>query len=132
MNMRTALSAWVDRTFGPIHVQDMFELNEQVGATKEAGIYLRNIVVALRKSEGFKKDWTSEETFARWKQELREIIGDDLIKFDLKSAEGSELNYIAGTAGSGKDAEKLVDAGGRLFTYRFTLSVIKRVRKSGG
>ena len=131
--MRTALSEWIDRTFGRIHVQDMFQLTEEVGATKEAGIYLRNVVIALRKSEGFKKDWTSEETFNRWKKELREIIGDDgLVKLDLKSAEGNELSYIAGTKGTKEGAGKLIDAGGRLFTYRFTLSIIKHVRKSGG
>lgn len=130
--MRTALSAWIDKTFGKIHIQDMFQLTEEVGATKEPGVYLRNIVVALRKSEGIKKDWTDEETFIRWKKELREIIGnDDLIKFDIKSAEGNEINYVAGTKGSKEGAENLVDAGSKLFTYRFNFSVIKRVRRHG-
>lgn len=131
--MRTILNNWIAKTFGKIHVGDMFSLTEEVGATKEEGVYLRNIVVALRKNEGFKKDWTSEETFTRWRKELRDLIGSkDLIKLDLKSAESNELNYIAGTKGTKEGAEKLVDVSGRIYTYRFTLTITKRIRKSGG
>jgi len=56
MELRTSLSEWVDKTFGPIHAGDFFTMNEEVGPTKEDGVYHRNIVVSLRKAEGFKKD----------------------------------------------------------------------------
>ena len=131
--MRTALNAWIDRTFGPIHAGDLFTMNEEVRATKEEGICDRQITVALRKNEAIKKDWTSEETFIRWKMELREIVGNDgLKKFDLKCSEGNELNYIAGIRRGEKGKEEFIDASGKLYSYRFSLSIIKRTRKSGG
>lgn len=131
--MRTALSDWIDKTFGGIHVQDMFTLDEEVGATKQEGVYHRKITVALRKNEGVKKDWACEETFDRWKKEIKEIIGaEGLIKLDIKSAEGKELNYVAGIRKGEKSKEEFTDGGGRIFTYRFTLSIIKRVTRTGG
>lgn len=133
MELRTALSAWAERTFGGIHVQDFFDMNEQVLATKQSGVYQRKIALSLRKSEGVKKDWTSEEAFDRWRRELQEIIGTEgLIKFDLKSAEGNEVNYVAGLREGKKGEEEFNDARARIFTYRFTLSVVKRVARHGG
>jgi len=67
MELRTNLSAWVDKALGPIHAGDFFTMNEEVGPTKQEGVYHRNLVISLRKAEGLKKDWTSEETFTRWK-----------------------------------------------------------------
>ena len=133
MELRTSLSEWVDKTFGPIHAGDFFTMNEEVGVTKEDGVFHRNIVISLRKAEGFKKDWTGKETFSRWEKKLREIVGSDgLIKLEIKSAEGNEFNYVAGTRKGEKDKEEFIDVEGRIFSYRFNLSIIKRVRKSGG
>jgi len=133
MELRTALSEWMDKTFGPIHAGDFFTMNEEVGATKEQGVYHRNIVINLRKSEGFKKDWTGEETFAHWREKLEEIIGSDgLMKLDIKSAEGNELKYIAGIRRGEKGEEVFGNASGRMFSYRFSLSIIKRVKRHGG
>lgn len=133
MELRTELSEWVDKTFGPIHAGDFFTMNEEIGPTKKLGVYHRNIVISIRKAEGFKKDWTGEETFTHWKKELREIIGSDgLIKLNIKSAEGNELNYVAGIRKGEKGEEEFGDAKARIFSYRFNISIIKRVRKSRG
>ena len=129
--MRTELSAWVDRTFGPIHIQDIFKLNEEVSATKLKGIYLRSITVGLKKYEGFNKSWTDKETFDRWKKEIKEIIGDDVIKLEIKSSEGNELNYVEGMMKDEKGKEKIVNAGGRLFAYQFVIDIKKREKRHG-
>jgi len=132
MKIRTALSDWVDKTFGPIHIQDLFTMNEEVSATKQKGIYLRSIKIALRKHEGFKKDWTGQETFDRWKKEIKEIVGDDVIKLEIKSSEDNELSYVEGLRRGEKDEEKFVNAGGRLFAYQFVITIKKREKKHGG
>lgn len=121
MDIRTALSEWVDKTFGGIHRGDQFVLNEDVLPTKERGIYERKITVGLKKYQGFKKSWTDEETFARWKEEIKEIIGGKADKIAIKSAEGNELRYIK----EGKESE------GRIFAYHFTISIIKREVRHG-
>lgn len=131
MKIRTALSDWVDKTFGGIHIQDMFKLNEEVAATKQKGVYLRNITVGLKKYEGFKKSWTDEETFGRWKKEIKEIVGDDMIKLEIKSSEGNELSYVEGLRRNEKDEEKFANAGGRLFAYQFIITIIKREKWHG-
>ena len=132
MKIRTALSDWVDKTFGPIHIQDMFKLNEEVAATKQKGIYLRNITVGLKKYEGFKKSWTDEETFDRWKAEIKEIIGSEgLVKLEIKSSEGNELSYVGGVMKDEKGNEKFANAGGRLFAYQFIITIIKREKRHG-
>ena len=120
--MRTALSAWIDKTFGGIHVQDMFNLTEEVAFSKEDDIYIRNITVALKKYQGYKKSWTEKETFNRWKEELRQIIGNDVVKLEIKSSEGNELSHVEGMG-------KSVD--GRIYAYRFIVTIIKRERKHG-
>jgi len=84
MELRTNLSAWVDKALGPIHAGDFFTMNEEVGPTKQEGVYHRNLVISLRKAEGLKKDWTSEETFTRWKKEIREIVGVEQLGFIQK------------------------------------------------
>ena len=94
--MRTALSAWIDKTFGGIHVQDMFNLIEEVAFSKEEDIVIRNITVALKKYQGYKKDWIGEETFNRWKEEIRQIVGDNMLKLEIKSSEGNELRHVEG------------------------------------
>jgi len=131
MKIRTALSDWVDKTFGPIHIQDMFKLNEEVSATKHKGIYLRSITVGLKKYEGFKKDWTGEETFERWKKEIKEIVGDDAIKLEIKSSEGNELSYVEGLRRGEKGEEKFANARGRLFAYQFIITIMKREKQHG-
>ena len=120
--MRTALSAWVDKTFGGIHVQDLFKLTEEVAFSKEADIYIRNIVVGLKKYQGYKKSWTEEETFNRWKEEIKQIIGGNITKLEIKSSEGNELSYVEGMGKS---------AGGRIYAYHFTITIIKREKKHG-
>lgn len=120
--MRTALSAWIDKTFGKVHVQDMFNLTEEVAFSKEENICIRNIVVALKKYQGYKKSWTEKETFNRWKEEVRQIVGEDIIKLEIKSSEGNELRHVEGMG-------KSVD--GRIYAYRFTITIIKRERKHG-
>jgi len=120
--MRTALSAWIDKTFGGIHVQDMFNLTEEVAFSKEEDIYIRNITVALKKYQGYKKSWTEKETFDRWKEEIRQIVGRDIMKLEIKSSEGNELHHVEGMG-------KSVD--GRIYAYRFTITIIKRERKHG-
>lgn len=129
--MRTELSAWVDRTFGPIHIQDMFKLNEEVSATKQKGIYLRSITVGLKKYEGFKKDWTGEETFERWRKEIKKIVGDDAIKLEIKSSEGNELSYVEGLRRGERGEEKFANAKGRLFAYQFIITIMKREKRHG-
>jgi len=119
--MRTELSAWIDKTFGGIHVQDMFNLTEEVAFSKEEDIYIRNITVALKKYQGYKKSWTEKETFNRWKEELKQIVGD-VVKLEIKSSEGNELSHVEGMG-------KSVD--GRIYAYRFTITIIKRERKHG-
>ena len=131
MKIRTALSDWVDKTFGGIHIQDAFKLNEEVTATKQKGVYLRSITVGLKKYEGFKKDWTSEETFDRWRKEIKEIIGDDVVKLEIKSSEGNELSYVEGLKRDEKGEEKFANAGGRLFAYQFIITIIKREKRHG-
>jgi len=132
MELRTGLSEWVDKIFGPIHAGDFFTMNEEVGATKKEGVYHRNIVISLRKAEGFKKDWTGEETFSRWRKELREIIGNKgVIKLEIKSAEDNALNYIGGIREGKKGEEEFSDAKARIFLYRFNISLIKQVRRCG-
>jgi len=131
MKIRTALSDWVDKTFGPIHIQDMFKLNEEVSATKHKGIYLRSITVGLKKYEGFKKDWTGEETFERWKKEIKEIVGDDAIKLEIKSSEGNELSYVEGLRRGEKGEEKFANARDRLFAYQFIITIMKREKRHG-
>jgi len=131
MKIRTALSDWVDMTFGPIHIQDMFKLNEEVTATKKKGIYLRSITVGLKKYEGFKKDWTSKETFDRWRKEIKKIIGDDVVKLEIKSSEGNELSYVEGLRRSEKGEEKFANAGGRQFAYQFIITILKREKRHG-
>ena len=131
MKIRTALSDWVDKTFGPIHIQDAFKLNEEVAATKQKGVYLRNITVGLKKYEGFKKSWTDEETFDRWRKEIKEIIGDDVVKLEIKSSEGNELSYVEGLRRGEKGEEKFANAGGRLFAYQFVITIIKREERHG-
>ena len=120
--MRTALSAWIDKTFGGIHVQDLFNLTEEVGFSKKEDIYVRNITVALKKYQGYKKDWIEEETFNRWKKEIRQIVGDNVLKLEIKSSEGNELRHVEGI---GKVAD------GRIFAYHFNIPIIKRERKHG-
>ena len=120
--MRTALSAWIDKTFGGIHVQDMFNLTEEVAFSKEEDICIRNITVAIKKYQGYKKSWTEKETFDRWKEELRQIVGRDITKLEIKSSEGNELRHVEGMG-------KSVD--GRIYAYRFTITIIKRERKHG-
>ena len=131
MKIRTALSNWVDKTFGGIHIQDMFKLNEEVAATKQKGVYLRNITVGLKKYEGFKKSWTDEETFDRWRKEIKEIVGDDIVKLEIKSSEGNELSYVEGLRRGEKGEEKFANAGGRLFAYQFVITIIKREKRHG-
>ena len=131
MKIRTTLSNWVDKTFGPIHIQDMFKLNEEVAATKQKGIYLRNITVGLKKYEGFKKSWTDEETFARWKAEIKEIVGDDVVKLEVKSSEGNELSYVEGLRRGKKGEEKFTNAKVRLFAYQFIITILKREKRHG-
>ena len=76
---------------------------------------------------------TGEETFARWNEKLREMIGSDgLIKLDIKSAEGNVLNYVAGIRKGEKGEEEFNDAKARMFSYRFNISIIKRVKRHGG
>lgn len=120
--MRTELSAWIDKTFGGIHVQDLFNLTEEVGFSKEEDIYIRNITVALKKYQGYKKDWIEEETFNRWKEEIRQIVGDNIIKLEIKSSEGNELRHVEGTGKS---------SSGRIFAYHFNITIIKREKKHG-
>lgn len=120
--MRTALSAWMDKTFGGIHVQDVFKLTEEVAFSKEEDVYIRNIVVGLKKYQGYKKDWTGEETFNHWKEELRRIAGDNVVKLEIKSSEGNELRHVEG---AGKSAS------GRVYAYQFTIVIIKREKKHG-
>ena len=131
MKIRTALSGWVDKTFGPIHIQDMFKLNEEVAATKQKGVYLRSITVGLKKYEGFKKSWTDEETFDRWKKEIKEIVGNNVVKLEIKSSEGNELSYVEGLRKGEKGEEKFANAGGRLFAYQFVITIIKREKRHG-
>ena len=131
MKIRTALSDWVDKTFGPIHIQDAFKLNEEVAATKKKGVYLRNITVGLKKYEGFKKSWTDEETFDRWRNEIKEIVGNDVVKLEIKSSEGNELSYVEGLKRDEKGEEKFANAGGRLFAYQFIITIIKREKRHG-
>ena len=131
MKIRTALSNWVDKTFGPIHIQDAFKLNEEVAATKQKGVYLRNITVGLKKYEGFKKSWTDEETFDRWRKEIKEMVGNDVVKLEIKSSEGNELSYVEGLRRGEKGEEKFANAGGRLFAYQFTITIIKREKRHG-
>lgn len=131
MKIRTALSDWVDKAFGPIHIQDMFKLNEEVSATKQRGVYLRSITVGLKKYEGFNKSWTDEETFDRWRKEIKEIVGDDVIKLEIKSSEGNELNYIEGMTKDEKGKEKFANVGGRLFAYQFVIDIKKREKRHG-
>ena len=119
--MRTALSAWIDKTFGGIHVQDMFNLTEEVAFSKEDDIYIRNITVALKKYQGYKKSWTEKETFNRWKEEIRRIVGN-VVKLEIKSSEGNELSHVEGMG-------KSVD--GRIYAYRFIITIIKREKKYG-
>lgn len=120
--MRTALSAWIDKTFGGIHVQDMFNLTEEVAFSKEEDIVIRNITVALKKYQGYKKSWTEKETFNRWKEEIRQIVGGDIMKLEIKSSEGNELRHIEGM---GKNVD------GRIYAYRFIITIIKQERKHG-
>ena len=122
MELRTALSAWIDKTFGGIHVQDMFNLTEEVAFSKEEDIVIRNITVALKKYQGYKKSWTEKETFDRWKEEIRQIVGGNIMKLEIKSSEGNELRHIEGM---GKNVD------GRIYAYRFTITIIKRERKRG-
>ena len=131
MKIRTALSDWVDKTFGPIHIQDMFKLNEEVSATKQRGVYLRSITVGLKKYEGFNKSWTDEETFNRWKRQIKEIIGNDVVKLEIKSSEGNELSYVEGLGKGEKGEEKFANAEGRLFAYQFIITIIKREKRHG-
>ena len=131
MKIRTALSDWVDKTFGPIHIQDMFKLDEEVSATKQKGIYLRSITVGLKKYEGFKKDWTGEETFERWRKEIKEIVGDDVIKLEIKSSEGNDLSYVEGLSKDEKGDEKFINARGRMFAYQFNITIKKREKRHG-
>ena len=121
--MRTALSAWADKTFGGIHVQDFFSLTEEVAPSKEADICIRNVVMDLKKYQGYKRSWTKEETFNRWKGEIRQIVGKGIMKLAIKSAEGNELSHVEGEGRS---------AGGRVYAYHFTVTIIKREKKHGG
>jgi len=120
--MRTELSAWIDKTFGGIHVQDMFNLTEEVAFSKEEDICIRNITVALKKYQGYKKSWTEKETFDRWKEEIRQIVGGNILKLEIKSSEGNELRHVEGMGKS---------VGGRIYAYRFTITIIKQERKRG-
>ena len=120
--MRTELSAWIDKTFGGIHVQDMFNLTEEVAFSKEEDICIRNITVALKKYQGYKKSWTEKETFDRWKEEFRQIVGRDITKLEIKSSEGNELRHVEGMGKS---------VNGRIYAYRFTITIIKRERRYG-
>ena len=119
--MRTALSAWIDKTFGGIHVQDMFNLTEEVAFSKDGDICIRNITVALKKYQGYKKSWTEKETFDRWKEEIRQIVGN-VMKLEIKSSEGNEFSHVEGMG-------KSVD--GRIYAYRFIITIIKQERRHG-
>ena len=88
---------------------------------KEDDIFIRNITVALKKYQGYKKSWTEKETFNRWKEELRQIVGD-VVKLEIKSSEGNKLSHVEGMG-------KSVD--GRIYAYRFIITIIKRERKRG-
>ena len=132
MELRTALSEWIDKSFGPVHIGDFFTMEEQVSATKEERVYQRKIVISLLKHEGFKKDWTSEETFERWKEKIKEMVEGDVLKLDIKCAEDNELRYVAGIRSGEKGEEEFGDAKGRVFSYRFNISLIKRVKRHEG
>ena len=130
--MRTELSACVDKTFGGIHPQDMFKLNEEVSFTKEKGVYLRQITVGLKKYQGFKKSWTDDEVFDRWKNEIKQIVGKNLMKLEVKSSEGNEINYIEGMKKPDTEARgETTSTGGRIFAYQFVITIIKREEKHG-
>lgn len=126
--MRTKLSEWADKTFGKIHVGDLFKLNEEVQPDKE-GNRIRNITLGIKKYQGYKKSWTDEETLDRWKEELKQIIGKDILKLDIHSSEGNEINYVSGIRHGKDNKEEIKSIQRRIFAYQFTISIIKREKR---
>lgn len=126
--MRTKLSEWIDKTFGTVYPRDLFHINEQVAQDKE-GNRLRQIVIELKKEQGYKKSWTDDDIRDLWEKQIKEITGDNLLKLEIKSSEGNENKYLGGMANKDGKA-KFVEVRGKVYNYRFHLEIIKNEGKN--
>jgi len=119
--MRTKLSDWIDRSLGQIHSGDFFHISEEVGKDK-ANNEVRHIILELKKEQGWQKTWASEETIAEWEKQIKEIIGDNILKLEIKSSEATEGRYLGGLTAQ----KKFEEIRGKAFQYRFHLEIIKK------
>lgn len=126
--MRTKLSEWIDKTFGTVHPRDLFHINEQVGQDKK-GNKLRQIVIELKKEQGYKKSWTDDDIRDLWEKQIKEITGDSLLKLEIKSSEGNENKYLGGMANKDGKVE-FVEVRDKVYNYRFHLEIIKNEGKN--
>jgi len=119
LGIRSKLSIWAEKTFGQIHIGDRFRLNEEVTRDKKENP-CRRIILGLKKYQGYKRSWTNEDTFERWKIQIKDILGDEVLDIDIRSTEGNELSHVARRQ---KLDEKMKESQKRIWAYQFTIII---------
>jgi len=122
--MRKELLDWAESKLGAIEVDDVFNMKEEVQRDKE-GRPVRNITLFYKKKKGIKQAWLEKETFDVWRQEIKDIVGDNLT-LRIFSTEGNEMRHIGGEYRDKDGGRDYGETEGNYYNYQFNLVIVKR------
>lgn len=123
--MFVELSKWMEETFGESHTGDEYYIRRDTQEDKKAN-KIEFITIFLKKQQGFKRSWIEEAIFNEWKNQIKKIVGNGLLKIDLNSSEGNQVKY-KGAIVKGDKGNEFKDSQGRLFNYNFNLQILRKV-----
>jgi len=127
ITLRESLAQWASRTFGDCAADDVYNLKDEVTLDK-TGRRVSNITLFVKKHRDFQEAWAKIETFSKWIEELKAMIGDAHI-IRIMSAEGKELRFVSYKTRN-KDGELLPQENvGDVFSYQFSLAIVKPLDK---
>lgn len=125
--MREKLTKWAHETFGRIEIADAFNLKEQIVPDKE-GNRIRNVTMFIKKKKGIKQEWLRPETFERWVEEIKAIVGE-IVLIQISSSEGNEMRFQGGLIPDKSGEKKYQEFVTKKYNYQFNLKFGKKYRE---
>lgn len=123
--MRDKLIKWANDKFGEILVSDVFYVNERTVLDKQ-GREIKKLIMHLKKKEKIKNDWLKKEVFKLWADEIKQIIGENLI-LKIYSTEGNELQHDGRLIKEENKSEYYKEAESHIYNYQFNLVIWKKI-----
>jgi len=122
--IKIQLLTWALKKFDETESGDLFTMREEVVPEPQTKRKMKQITIFFRKQKGIKQEWIERETFKKWSEELKTIVGEnELLK--IFSTEGNEMQYAGGMLKETNKPAEYQNLEFNKFNYQFQVIIWK-------